>query len=458
MTDTVIIGAGLSGLTVARKLQNRCYGHTFLLLEKNDKTGGVIKTYNEKGFIAEAGPHGFLDNCEEARELLSETGLETECIKAPLGRFVRYVYLHGKLQQIPQTPRTILSTPLLTWRDKLRVLDDIRKKPLAGQPSVSQWAQYHFGPGLLPFIDAALTGTYAGDMERLTIDGVMPGIRALEKRHGSIIRGLLAKNRQSSGRRRSMPAMTSFPTGMHRLPERLTAFLRPEAELICGCPVMKIRKTEYGWAVDSERGTFEAGNLVLALPINTSLALLRDIDGEMPLSKIPEAKITTVVLGFDKDKLLPPGFGYLIPHRENRFTLGTLFSSNMFPARAPGGCSLIEVLVGGRRHPDRAELDEQVLLDHALQDIRNILEITEQPVHWKILRNCSGIPQPEQGYPELLAWRNKLIGKHNGLYVCGFGWDGIGINDMIRTAGRVADSIMAGHRPAEDTVVKGVYF
>jgi oxygen-dependent protoporphyrinogen oxidase len=458
MTDTVIIGAGLSGLTVARKLQTRCYGHTFLVLEKDDKTGGVIRTYNEGGFIAEAGPHGFLDNCKEAKELLAETGLDAECIKAPLGRFVRYVYLHGRLQLIPQTPRTILATPLLTWREKLRVLGDIRKKPLAGQPSVSQWAEYHFGPALLPFIDAALTGTYAGDMDKLTIDGVMPGIRALEMKHGSVIRGILAKNRQNSGKRRSMPAMTSFPTGMHRLPKRLTEFLRPEVELICGCPVMKIRKTEQGWAVDSEKGTFEARNLVLALPINTSLELLQNIEGEIPLSRIPEGKITTVVLGFDKEGLVPPGFGYLIPDRENRFTLGTLFSSNMFPARAPGGCSLIEVLVGGRRHPERTELDDQELLDHAQQDIRDILKITQQPVHLKILRNSSGIPQPEQGYSELLHWRNKLTGKHKGLFVCGFGWDGIGINDMIRTAGRVADSIMAGQSTAGDAIVKGVYF
>jgi protoporphyrinogen/coproporphyrinogen III oxidase len=458
MTDTVIIGAGLSGLIVAQKLKSRGYGHTFLLLEKAQKTGGVIRTCDQEGFIAEAGPHGFLDNCRQSREILAETGLDTECLKAPLGRFVRYVYLGGKLQQIPQTPRAILTTSLICWKDKLRILADLWKKPLAGQPSVAQWAEHRFGPALLPFVDAALTGTYAGDMERLAIDGVMPGVRAVEKRHGSVIRGLLAGKRRNSGGRR-LPAMTSFPKGMQRLPDRLTEFLRPDVDLILGCEALKIRKLENSWAIDSEKGTFAAANLVLALPINTSLALLKDIDEDMPLSQIPEARITTVALGFDKEVRLPPGFGYLIPDSEGRFTLGTLFSSNMFPGRAPGDCSLIEVLVGGRRHPERAESDDQSLIDHALRDIRDILDITRQPIHTKILRNGSGIPQPEQGYTDLLAWRNCLTDKHRGLFICGFGWDGIGINDMIKTAGRVADSIMAGqYEQAGAAAVKGVYF
>ena len=166
-----------------------------------------------------------------------------------------------------------------------------------------------------------------------------------------------------------------------------------------------------------------------------------------------------MVLAFDKDVRLPPGFGYLIPESEGRFSLGALFSSNMFPGRAPAGCSLIEVLVGGRRHPERAELDDQTLIRQALEDIRDILNISHKPIYTKVLRNSSGIPQPEQGYPELLAWRDRLVSEHQGLYICGFGWDGIGINDMMKTAGRVAENIMADRKDSgQETAVKGVYF
>ena len=90
-TDTIIIGAGLSGLAVAHKLRTSSYGHRFKLLEKTSGTGGVIRSFAENGFIAENGPHGFLDNCRESRELLEECGLHLECIKSPLINFVRYV-------------------------------------------------------------------------------------------------------------------------------------------------------------------------------------------------------------------------------------------------------------------------------------------------------------------------------------------------------------------------------
>jgi protoporphyrinogen/coproporphyrinogen III oxidase len=458
--DTLIIGAGLSGLTIAQILRVRSYGHRFLLLEKGERTGGAIRTHTVDGFIAEAGPHGFLDNCRESRDILADIGLDTECIHAPLGRFVRYVYVAGALRQIPQTPMAILKSPLIRWKAKFRVLADIWKKPLQGEPTVASWASHRFGPALLPFVDAALTGTYAGDMDRLAIDGVMPGVRALEKKYGSVIRGLfLAKWQKNRPGRLSMPAMTSFPGGMQRLPDRMCEFLRPETDLLLNCPVKKIQKTADGWQVEAGKESFQAANLVLALPVNASLALLKDIDNRMPLPQIPEAWIATVVLAFGKEAKLPPGFGYLIPENEGRFTLGALFSSNMFPGRAPTDCSLIEVLVGGRRHPERAELDDQTLIRQARQDVQDILNISSEPIHARVLRNSCGIPQPEQGYPELLAWRDRLVSEHQGLYVCGFGWEGIGMNDMIKTAGRVAEGIMAGKSTSgQGTSVKRVYF
>ena len=458
--DTLIIGAGLSGLTIAQILRVRAYGHRYLLLEKGERTGGAIRTHTEDGFIAEAGPHGFLDNCRESRDILTAIGLDTECILAPLGRFVRYVYVAGALRQIPQTPLAILKSPLIRWKAKFRVLADLWKKPLPGEPTVASWAAYHFGPALLPFVDAALTGTYAGDMDRLAIDGVMPGVRSLEKKHGSVIRGLLVSNWQKNRPGRlSLPAMTSFPGGMQRLPDRMCEFLRAETDLQLNCTVQKILKTGDGWQVETEKGSFQAANLVLALPVNASLALLKDIDNRMPLPQLPEAWIATVVLAFGKEVKLPPGFGYLIPEAEGRFTLGALFSSNMFPGRAPADCSLIEVLVGGRRHPERTDLDDQTILRQARQDVQDILSISSEPIHTRVLRNSCGIPQPEQGYPELLAWRDRLVSEHQGLFICGFGWDGIGMNDMIKTASRVAEGIMAGKgTPGQEASVKGVYF
>lgn len=458
--QTIILGGGLSGLTVAHNIRQKAPNHKYLILEKSDRTGGVIKSHHEQGFITELGPHGFLDNCKESKILLEETGLDAECIKAPLIDFVRYVYLHGKLNLIPQTPKKIIKAPLIPWHAKLRILADLWKPPLKGEPTVAKWANYRFGPALLPYLDAVYTGTYAGDFNRLTIDSVMPGIRNLEKDYGSVIRGLLArmKTKKKDGAKFSMPAMTSFPEGMQRLPEQLSAPLKKGEELLLNTEVTAIQLADSGYRVISQERCFTANNVVFALPINNTLNLLGDLAPDIPEKSVPQAWISTVVLGFTDDVILPPGFGFLIPEQEKRFVLGALFSSNMFPKRAPEGHIVFETLVGGRRHPEKLELDDATLTQKAFEDVRAILNIKKKPVYSTVLRPTGAIPQLERNYPKLLKWREAFSARHKGLHICGFGWEGIGLNDMMKIGTRVAANLLASDRKQHDAEVKGIYF
>ncbi|MFO7691102.1 MAG: FAD-dependent oxidoreductase, partial [Cryobacterium sp.] len=153
------------------------------------------------------------------------------------------------------------------------------------------------------------------------------------------------------------------------------------------------------------------------------------------------------------------GFGYLTPECEQRFTLGSLFSSNMFPGRAPKGHVVFETLIGGRRHPERLVLDDQTLTQKALADVRKILHLRGEPAYTTVLRSSGGIPQLEKNYPRLLAWRENFLATHPGLQIVGFGWEGIGLNDMMKCASRAAEAVIAastGTQQAAD--LKGVYF
>jgi len=462
--DTIIIGGGLSGLTIAHKFIHFNPRHRFLILEKGARTGGAIQSHHEQGFIAEIGPHGFLDNCMESRQILAETGLDGEAIKAPLIDFVRYVYLNSRLNLIPQTPVKILMAPLIPLHAKLRILGDLFKAPLGGEPTVAKWINYRFGPALLPFVDAIYTGTYAGNYDKLTIDSVMPGVRSLEKEHGSVIRGLLKKKNKKSKTEKKpakfqLPAMTSFATGMHRLPEKLTEQLSPGENLLLNAEATAIELRENSWQITSSKGHFTATNLIIALPVNPALRLLELIDPELPQRSIPQSRIATIVFGFNQEETLPPGFGYLIPECENRFTLGSLFSSNMFPGRAPENHMVFETLVGGRRHPEKLELSDTILTREALKDVKEILNLSNDPVYSTVLRSKWTIPQLERSYPQLLNWRDNLMQSYRGLHICGFGWGGIGLNDMMKSGSRVAESILSTSGSSrEDAAVKGVYF
>ena len=462
--DTIIIGGGLSGLTVAHKLRLNEPDHKLLVLEKSSATGGVIQTHNDQGYIAEIGPHGFLDNCQESKDILRETGLDKECVKAPLIEFVRYVYHQKKLKCIPQTPLKISMAPLIPWSSKFRVVGEAFKKPLEGEPTVAKWVNHRFGPAMLPYADAVFTGTYAGDIDRLCIDAVMPGVRKLEKEHGSVISGVLAKMKARKGQGKekqklSMPAMTSFPSGMQRLVERLTEPLTEGKDLLLNTPANYIFRTEKGWLVKTASEEFTTTNLVLALPANPSLKLLEGVVEEPPEKRIPEAWISTVVFGFGPGNTLPPGFGFLVPESEKKFILGSLFTSNMFPGRAPEGHILFETLIGGRRHPERLKLGKEEIIKRALAEVQEILDITDKPMYTSYFSADSAIPQLEKGYTDLLGWRDEIVARYRGLHLCGFGWEGIGLNDMMKTATRVSEALLASRQSGSaEAEVKKVYF
>jgi oxygen-dependent protoporphyrinogen oxidase len=351
----------------------------------------------------------------------------------------------------------------MPFTQKLRVLADLWKKPLLEEQSVSQWVEYRFGRGLLPFADAVFTGTYAGDFERLSIDAVMPGIRELEKEAGSVLKGVLKKMKAAQGKKdpaakKQLPSMISFPQGMGRLPERLAQ----DKKIFYSSSVESITRKNNIWELRTSNQLYRSEVLVLALPVNRALSLLaaspEGVGSRPPLQQIPEARIATVVMGFTEAAQIPFGFGYLAPEQENRFTLGALFSTHMFPGRAPKGHVMLEALVGGRRHPEKLELDDAELVRRSYEDLRQLMDLPEPPCFTKVLRTAHGIPQLEMGYPQLLAWRSALEKELAGLHLCGFGWGGVGINDMIKAAMQVASAINEGRTRDSSAAVKGVYF
>lgn len=472
-TDTCIVGAGISGLALATFLRREQPQRTLLVLEKGARPGGAIRSYQNEGYLAEWGPHGFLDNRAESRELIALASLEHDTVTAPLSRFVRYLCLNGRLALVPQTPPRILMAPLMSWSNKFRlVAGDLRRPYIAGEPTVAQWVKERFGPALLPFADAVYTGTYAGDIERLRIDGVMPGLRALEQEHGSVLRALFARMRERKRARKGkpqneaaakpgLPAMTSFTEGMEQFPLALARPLQDAGQLLVNTPLHSIKQELGGWLLNTAQGAYRCRELVLALPLNASLKLLEKSQltpaaPAAPAQSLPEARIFSVLLGFGPEAQIPFGFGYLAPEQEKRFALGALFSTHMFPGRAPEGGQLLEILIGGRRHPERLALSDNEMIERAYADIRQLMPLPDPPRFSAVLRPEAGIPQPEDDYLGLLAWRQELQQQKPNLHVLGFGWNGIGLNEMVREAKLLALALTS--RPmVSATEVKRIY-
>lgn len=453
--DVIIIGGGLSGLSAAHFMQKYRPEATVCVLEQSTRPGGAVKSFKMEGFQGEWGPHGFLDNTPESQELLRDTGLYAEAQSAPLGDFYRYVCHQGQIVRLPQSLKTVLQTPLVSALGKLRVLADLWKKPKDEDQTLEEWVSYRFGEELLPLVDAAVTGSFAGDFTRLSIDAVMPGVRRIEKEAGSVIRGLIRQKKASKKKKNlgRLPSMLNFPDGM----EKLIMVLSADQQIEFNTLVQGISKGER-WEVQTDRGLFSAANIVMALPVNPALQLLSPFK-KPPVSCVPVSKIINLVMGFTDSAKVPYGFGYLAPEREGRFTLGAMFTSHMFPDRAPKGHVLIEALVGGRRHPERLELSDREVVDRVYADISQLIEMPEPPLFTQVLRPEHGIPQMEMGHTTLLQWRTQMEQENPGLHICGFGWDGIGMNDMIKSANKSALAVKEGGvRSEEEAKVKPVYF
>src|ERR1039458_5637397 len=133
----VIIGGGISGLSTAYYLARGGAGST--ILESRARLGGVIQTEIVEGCTLEAGPDSFLSIKPAALELIRELGLADQVIGSNDHLRVTYVRKRGRLVPLPDglmmmVPTRILplvTTPLLSWKTKLRMGMELLRAPKA---------------------------------------------------------------------------------------------------------------------------------------------------------------------------------------------------------------------------------------------------------------------------------------------------------------------------------------
>ena len=65
----LIVGAGLTGLTAAHVLRKQ--GKDVLVIEKENRIGGQIRTFEEQGFVYESGPNTGMVAYPEVAELFA---------------------------------------------------------------------------------------------------------------------------------------------------------------------------------------------------------------------------------------------------------------------------------------------------------------------------------------------------------------------------------------------------
>jgi oxygen-dependent protoporphyrinogen oxidase len=446
----VVVGGGISGLTLAFTLQEdaRRLGAPLSLtvLEAAPRAGGHICSTQAGGFLVESGPNGFLNREPHALALVDALGLQSRLVEARAESRTRYIVRGGRLCAVPSGPASLLTSSALSWPGKLRLL----REPFAVGPppgveeSVYEFAARRIGAEAAEMlVDAAVAGISAGDSRALSAEAQFPQMVEMERDHGSLLKAMLKAPKSSTPRR-----LLSFDRGMGVLVDALAERLGPSLQV--GRPVQALRRTGDVWRLTCPGGAaLEAEQVVLTAPAWASAAMLRDAAPDLAAAfgAVTYAGLTVVGLGYatsDIPRALD-GYGYLVTRPEALATLGVVWESSLFPGRAAPGTALLRVFLGGTRRPEMAAASPEHAVSVARQELRRVMGVTNEPRHVSVAAWPRSIAQYTLGHARRQHEMHDILDGYPGLHVAGTAFDGVSFNHAVKkgrlTARRLADTL-----------------
>ncbi len=447
----VVIGAGISGLSAAWFLHRK--GLPVQVLERADRVGGVIASEHLDGYLIEHGPNSTLQKPESEDDalgrLVGDVGLSDSLMAAGTAAKKRFVMRGGQLRALPTSPPAMIATRLFSLAAKLRLLGEPFIGRGKGEETIAQFVTRRLGPEFLDYaIEPFVSGVYAGDPRTLSVRAAVPKIYALERDHGSLIRGAIALGKAAKAAAGPPGRLVSFDDGMEVLPRTIAERL-PAGSVRTGCRMVGLEPAEDGWRVawgtPTESGVIEARHVILAVPAAAAADLITSLSPEAAgeLRDIAYAPIVSAGMGYDPKRVghALDGFGFLVPRREGVRILGGLFSSTLFPGRAPAGRVLITTFIGGAMDGDAVALDDSAVTRCLSDDLARSLGAAGEPAMVHLTRWERAIPQYVLGHLERIARIDGLLEDHPGLHFRANWRDGISVADCVRNGEKLADHI-----------------
>jgi oxygen-dependent protoporphyrinogen oxidase len=472
MKQVVIVGAGISGLATAYRLQEICPTVAITVLEQSHRPGGTVWTERQDGFQVEIGPNGFLDNKPFTLRLCRDLELGGRLIPASEASGQnRYLLWNEKLELLPRSLRTFLTTPLLSWRGKLRLLGErwIRPQPspvpqgtplgeeggVRGDESIDAFVRRRGGAEAAEvFADALVTGIYAGDPRLLSLPACFPRLAVFERECGSVIRGFIREARRrrkdaaGNQEKSAAPRMWTFSEGLRLLIETLRDRLSPPPTF--GVKVGRLERrldaSSVSWTVQGEgQDRWAADTVILACPAYQQAGILGQLDAELAerIESIVYNRLAVVALGYRRADVPGDldGFGFIASQRLKRDILGVQWCSSIFPQRAPAGMVLLRAMCGGWNRPDMVGWDDDRLIQAVRAELQRTMRIAAEPVFHSIVRWDQAIPQYHVGHLDLVAGIEEKVSRHPGLFLTGNAYHGVSLNDCTEQAEKVAGRV-----------------
>ncbi|KAL1341285.1 hypothetical protein HN51_027768 [Arachis hypogaea] len=398
--DCVVVGGGISGLCIAQALSTKHAkaAANVVVTEARDRVGGNITTIERDGYLWEEGPNSFQPS-DPMLTMVVDSGLKDELVlgdpNAP-----RFVLWNGKLRPVPGKPTDLPFFDLMSFGGKLRAgfgALGIRPPPPGHEESVEEFVRRNLGDEVFErLIEPFCSGVYAGDPSKLSMKAAFGKVWRLEQNGGSIIGGTFKaiQERKSTSKPPRDPRLPtpkgqtvgSFRKGLTMLPEAISAKLGNKVKLswkLLG--ISKLDSGEYSLTYDTPEGvvSLQTKSVVMTIPSHVASTLLRSISDAAAdaLSKFYYPPVAAVSVSYPKEAIRSEclidgelkGFGQLHPRTQGVETLGTIYSSSLFPNRAPDGRVLLLNYIGGATNPGILSKTDSELVEAVDRDLRKML-------------------------------------------------------------------------------------
>jgi oxygen-dependent protoporphyrinogen oxidase len=466
-----VIGGGISGLAAAYRLHELAAAHELpvetVVLESGTRVGGALETIRDGGFVIETGADSILSEKPWALNLARRLGLEGDVIGTQ-ERFRRTcVVRRGKLVAIPDgfsllaptSLRPVLRSPLFSLGGKLRILLEplIPRRHSHKDESLARFVRRRIGREVLERVAQPLAGgIFTGDPALLSAAATMPRFVAMERRYGSLMRGLRAAARgrrsaQESGARWSL--FISFVNGVAQLTDtlamRLGNSVRCRARVVAlerQQPAERPRRREWRLRIEDDL-SIEADAVICTIPAHAAASLLRGHDRSLAtmLDGIEYASAATVNMAFRENDIanLPQSFGFVVPAIESRKIIAGSFSSLKYPGRAPTGMILARVFLGGALQPEMTTLDDAELVAAATEEFAALTGARATPLFTRLRRWPDSMPQYRVGHLQHVAAIEQQAARLQKFALVGAFLHGVGIPDCVHSSESAAESIFA---------------
>lgn len=470
-----VIGGGISGLAAAHQLRQLDSNLDVELFEAGPRLGGVIQTTERNGFLIEGAADNFITTTASALQLCNDLGLGDELIQTNPRGAGAMVVCRGKLEPIPpgfmiMAPSRIwplLATKILSPMGKLRSGMEVfvPRKQGSEDESLRSFTCRRFGSELFErLVQPLVGGIYTADPARLSVAATMPRFLEMERKHGSLIRGMLAarKTQESGAEKGGGARYSQFMTlqgGMSKLIAALAENLSAE-RIHLNSPVRKLIQGKSAWKIVTSDRVTETDAIIVAAPADHAARMLCHIDAEIArqLEKIEYASCAVVSLAFHRDQIQSPinSFGFVVPAIEERCILSCSFSSEKYEGRAPRDTVLMRVFIGGAMQPGLLCLSNQQLIELAHREVAQLLDITGEPILRHVTRQDHAMPQYHVGHKSIIANIHDRLDAFPTLTLAGSCLSGVGVPRCIesgqKAARRIAESL-ASDKPLQESRV-----